>query len=150
MGQVAMASINYFHILGTYLLLFEHVLREKYVRMFVPTLYIMVQVCHHVLFSSWLPYFNNSFVIKLSSKYWNKILGKYEFDMLKIIIIIVWHCLNNFTIVDHGKLHNFKIKIFFWEKKIILSMWKLTLGYNVNLLTFNDCPMSFYRSPNPW
>jgi hypothetical protein len=29
-------------------------------------------------------------------------------------------------------------------------MWKLTLGYNINLLAFNKCQMSFYGSPNPW
>jgi hypothetical protein len=42
-----------------------------------------------------------------------------------------------------------KLKILFGKKKFTLSMWKLALGYNINLLTFNECQMSFYGSPNP-
>ncbi len=38
---------------------------------------------------------------------------KYEVDMLKVIIIMIWYTLNNFltqTIIGHGKNNNFKIE----------------------------------------
>jgi hypothetical protein len=54
--------------------------------------------------------------------------------------IVIVYTLNNFIysydniiIVNQGKNNNFKLKrtnLFFEEKKIILSMWKLTLGYS--------------------